>query len=57
MRKLNKKYQNANSIGEKLKITKGLMFFVSFFHVICKISNFNMSTTKHLAQASSTEFT
>jgi hypothetical protein len=30
-----------NLFGEKLK-TMGLMFFVSFFHVICKISNFNM---------------
>ena len=26
-----------------------------FFHVICKISNFNMWTAKHLAQASCTE--
>ena len=48
MKKQNKKHQNAESIGEKLK-TKGLMFFVSFFHVICKISN--------LAQASCTELT
>ena len=32
---------HAKSIDEKLK-TKGLMFFVSFFHVIYKISNFNM---------------
>ena len=30
MKKLNKKHQNAKSIGEQLK-TKGLMFFVSFF--------------------------
>ena len=44
----------AKSIGEKLK-TKGLMFFVSFFfHVIWKISNFNMGTAKHLAHASCT---
>ena len=28
-----------------------------FFHVTCKISNFNMWTTKHLAQASCTELT
>ena len=28
-----------------------------FFHVICKISNFNMWTTKHLVQASCTELT
>ena len=34
-----------------------LMFFVLFFHVVCKISNFNMWTTKHLAQASCTELT
>ena len=46
----------AKSIGEKLK-TKGLLFFVSFFYVICKISNFDMWTTKHLAQASYTELT
>ena len=41
MEKQNKKQQNAKSIGKKLK-TKGLMFFVSVFHVICKISNFYM---------------
>ena len=40
LKKQNKKHQNVKYIGEKLK-TKGLMFFVSFFHVICKISNFN----------------
>ena len=28
-----------------------------FFHVICKISNFNIWTAKHLAQASCTELT
>ena len=33
----------------------GLMFFVSFFHMICKISNLNMWTAKHLEQASCTE--
>ena len=27
-----------------------LMFFVLFFHVVCKISNFNMWTAKHLAK-------
>ena len=32
-----------------------LMF--QFFHVICKISNFNMLTAKHLAQACCTELT
>ena len=36
---MTKKHQNARSIGEKLK-SKSLMFFVSFFHEICKISNF-----------------
>ena len=29
----------------------------SFFHVICKISNFNMWTAKHLVQAFCTELT
>ena len=28
-----------------------LMLFVLFFHVVCKISNFNMWTAKHLVQA------
>ena len=32
MKKQNKKYQNAKSIGKKLK-TKSLMFFVSF--ILC----------------------
>ena len=41
MKKQNKKHQNTRFIDEKLK-TKILMFFVSFFHVICKISDFNM---------------
>ena len=35
------KQQIAKPIGEKLK-TKGLVFFVSVFHVIRKISNSNM---------------
>ena len=56
MKKQYKKHQNAESIGEKLK-TKGLMFFVWFGHVICKISNFNMWIAKNLAQASCTELT
>ena len=34
-----------------------LMFFVLFLHVVCSISNLNMWTTKHLAQASCTELT
>ena len=33
-----------------------LMFFVLFFHVVCKISNFDKWTAKHLAKAS-TELT
>ena len=37
MKKQNKKHQNAESIGEKLK-TNGEMFFFNFFHVIYKIS-------------------
>ena len=55
----NKIHQNT-SIGEKLK-TKSLIFFVSFFfiffHVISKVSNFDMWTEKYLAQASCTELT
>ena len=42
--------------SEKLK-SKGLISLFHFFHVICKISNFNMWTAKHLAQASCTELT
>ena len=34
-----------------------LVFFVLFFHVVCKISNFNKWTSWHLAQASCTELT
>ena len=34
-----------------------LMFFVLFFHVVCKISNSNLWTAKHLAHASCTELT
>ena len=33
------------------------MIFVSFFHVICKISNSNKGTAKYLEQASCTELT
>ena len=33
-----------------------VLFFI-VFHVICKISNFNMWTAKHLTQASCTELT
>ena len=56
VKKKKKKHQNARFIDEKLK-TKSLMFFASFFHVICNISNFNMWTANHLAQASWTELT
>ena len=48
---MKKQNKNTRSIGEKLK-NKSLMFFVSFVHVIFKISNFNMWTAKLLAQAS-----
>ena len=41
MNKQIKNKKNAKFIGEKLK-AKGLMLFVSFFHVICKISNIDM---------------
>ena len=57
MKKQNKKLWNAKSIGEKLK-TKGLICCLfHFFHVICKISNFNLRTAKHLAHTSCTELT
>ena len=32
-------------------------FLILFFHAVCKVSNFNMWTAKHLAQASWTELT
>ena len=58
MKNQNKKHQNTKYIGQRL-ITKGLMFFffLIFFHLIYKISNFDMWTAKHLAQASCTELT
>ena len=34
-----------------------LMFFVLFFHVVCRISNFDKWTANHLSQASCTELT
>ena len=37
--------------------TKSLMLYASFFHVICKISNIDIWTAKHLVQASFTELT
>ena len=39
MKKLNKKQKKGRFVDEKLK-TKCLMFY--FFHVICKISNFDL---------------
>ena len=39
MRKQNKKHQKTRFIDENLK-NKSLVFFLSFFHVIHKISNF-----------------
>ena len=33
------------------------MFFVLFFHVVCKTSNFDVWTAKHLGQASCNELT
>ena len=52
--KQNKKHQNARYIGEILRVWCSLFHI---FHVICKISNFNMWTEEHLAQASCTELT
>ena len=40
-----------------MKNWKLIFLFVSFFHVICNISNFDLWTTKHLVQASCTELT
>ena len=39
----------------KERVWCSLLYF--FFHVICKISNFDKGTIKHLAKASSTEMT
>ena len=56
MKKWNKEHQTLSFqfFTNKSSI---LMFFVLFFHVVCKISNFNMWTAKHLVQASCTELT
>ena len=54
MKTQKKKYQNAIFINEKWKLRIWYSLY-HFFHVICKISNFNMWTAKHLAQASCTE--
>ena len=48
--------QIARYIGKKWKLRVRCSLFDSF-HVICKISNFNVWTNKHLAQASCTELT
>ena len=55
-KKWNKKHQ---TLSFQLFINRSsiLMFFVLFFHVVCKISNFDMWTAKHLVQASCTELT
>ena len=55
MKKQNKKHKSARFIDEKLKTVWCSLFY--FFYVISKISNFNMWTAKHLAQASCTELT
>ena len=54
--KTKQKHQNAKSFGKNWKLRVWCSLFY-FFHVICKISNSNMYTTKHLAQASCTELT
>ena len=56
MNKQNKKHQKARSLVKNWKLRVWCSLFY-FFHVICKISNFNMWTPKHLAQASCTELT
>ena len=55
-KKWNKEHQ---TLSFQFLINKSsiLMFFVLFLHVVCEISNFNMWTTKHLAQGSCTELT
>ena len=45
------------SLRSILSSDLGLNSFESCFHVICKISNFNTWTAKHLARASCTELT
>ena len=40
-----------------MKKWKGRVWLFHIFHVICKISNFNMWTTKHFSEASCTELT
>ena len=52
----NKEYQTPSFqfFTNRLSI---LMFLVLFFHLVCKISNFNKWTAKHSAKASCTELT
>jgi len=52
-----KKPQNNIFIDQKNWKLRVWCYFFHFFHVICKISNFNMWTAKHLAQVSCTELT
>ena len=53
-------YSKVNSVQEacaKWVVVHILKFEILFFHVVCKISNFEMCTAKHLAQASCMELT
>ena len=54
--KWNKKHQ---TLSFQLFINKSSIsiIFVLFFHVVCKISSYNVWTAKHLAQVSCTELT
>ena len=55
----NKKQKNIKMLDLLIKNWKVRVWCSSFqiFHMICKISNFNMWTAKHLVKASCTEFT
>ena len=57
MKKQNKEHQNARFIDKKNENHESDVLCFIFFHVISKISNFNMRTAKHLAKASCTELT
>ena len=56
MKKQNKTVKILDLLMKKRKLRVWCYLF-HFFHVICKISNFNMWTAKHLAKASCTELT
>ena len=56
MKKWSKEHQTL-SFQFFINTSSILMLFVSSFHVVCKISKFNMWTAKHLALASCTELT